>query len=51
LFTIMVLMAIVTTAATAPLLDRLTRDAPDLTTPATASEPATARNGTPGAAR
>jgi Kef-type K+ transport system membrane component KefB len=38
LFTIMVLMAIVSTAATAPLLDRLTRNAPDLTAPPPAGE-------------
>ncbi|MFJ6140725.1 cation:proton antiporter [Kitasatospora sp. NPDC092286] len=51
LFTIMVLMAVVTTAATAPLLDRLTRDAPDLTTPAAAAETVTATPATPGATR
>lgn len=38
LFTIMVLMAIVSTAATAPLLDRLIRNALDLTAPAPAGE-------------
>jgi Kef-type K+ transport system membrane component KefB len=38
MFTIMVLMAIVSTAATAPLLDRLTRNAPDLTAPPPAGE-------------
>ncbi|MFB7865475.1 cation:proton antiporter [Streptomyces sp. NPDC056069] len=50
LFTIMVLMAVVTTAATAPLLDRLTRGAPDFTVQAPA-EPVTAQTGTPGATR
>ncbi|MFJ7062958.1 cation:proton antiporter [Streptomyces microflavus] len=49
LFTIMVLMAVVTTAATAPLLDRLTCNAPDLTTLA-AAEPDAVPEG-PGAAR
>ncbi|MFC8538625.1 cation:proton antiporter [Streptomyces sp. NPDC057249] len=34
LFTMMVLMAVVSTAATGPLLDRLIRNAPDLTAPA-----------------
>ncbi|THA34037.1 cation:proton antiporter [Streptomyces sp. A1277] len=38
LFTIMVLMAVVSTAATAPLLDRLIRNAPGLTAPAPAGE-------------
>ncbi|MFE4304731.1 cation:proton antiporter [Streptomyces sp. NPDC056891] len=51
LFTIMVLMAVVTTAATAPLLDRLTRGAPDLTTPARVPESATTQPGSPGAPR
>ncbi|MFF3957454.1 cation:proton antiporter [Streptomyces sp. NPDC001890] len=51
LFTIMVLMAVVTTAATAPLLDRLTPNAPELTTPATADEPVAALPEDPGATR
>ncbi|MEU8544810.1 cation:proton antiporter [Streptomyces sp. NPDC048717] len=51
LFTIMVLMAVVTTAATAPLLDRLTRGAPDLTTPAPAVEPVPPVHSTQGATR
>nr|WSW64804.1 cation:proton antiporter [Streptomyces sp. NBC_00995]WSW71149.1 cation:proton antiporter [Streptomyces sp. NBC_00995] len=38
LFTIMVLMAVVSTAVTAPVLDRLIRNAPDLTAPAPAGE-------------
>ncbi|MFD5920690.1 cation:proton antiporter [Kitasatospora sp. NPDC058201] len=51
LFTIMVFMAVVTTAATAPLLDRLTRDAPDLAITASAAEPVTTQPGTRGATR
>lgn len=51
LFTIMVLMAVVTTAATAPLLDRLTRNTPELTTPAAAVEPVTVLPEDPGATR
>ncbi|MET9957003.1 cation:proton antiporter [Streptomyces sp. NPDC006339] len=51
LFTIMVVMAVVTTAATAPLLDRLTRNAPDLTAPSHAGKPVTVLPESPGAAR
>ncbi|MFE3900574.1 cation:proton antiporter [Streptomyces sp. NPDC059153] len=51
LFTIMVLMAVVTTAATAPLLDRLTRNAPELTIPAPAGDPVTVAPEGPGATR
>ncbi|MFG2566228.1 cation:proton antiporter [Streptomyces sp. NPDC048567] len=49
LFTMMVLMAVVSTAATAPLLDRLTRNAPDLTAPAPPRE--AVQPGDPEAAR
>ncbi|WP_327309865.1 cation:proton antiporter (plasmid) [Streptomyces sp. NBC_01298] len=51
LFTIMVLMAVVTTAATAPLLDRLTRGASDLTTPAAADDQVPVLPQRPGATR
>ncbi|MCT6780547.1 cation:proton antiporter [Streptomyces sp. CS7] len=51
LFTIMVLMAVVTTAATTPLLDRLTRGAPDLTAPAPADAPLIMLPKTPGKSR
>ncbi|UYQ60053.1 cation:proton antiporter [Streptomyces peucetius] len=51
LFTIMVVIAVVTTAATAPLLDRLTRNAPDLTAPAPGGKPVTVLPESPGAAR
>ncbi|WP_327740501.1 cation:proton antiporter (plasmid) [Streptomyces nojiriensis] len=51
LFTIMVLMAVVTTAATAPLLNRLTRGATDLTTPAAAGDPVTVPPKHPGTTR
>ncbi|MGW8762890.1 cation:proton antiporter [Streptomyces sp. NPDC055815] len=51
LFTMMVVMAVVTTAATAPLLDRLTRNAPDLTATAHAGKPVAVLPGSPGAAR
>ncbi|WP_331741680.1 cation:proton antiporter (plasmid) [Streptomyces sp. NBC_00726] len=49
LFTMMVLMAVVSTAVTAPLLDRLTRNAPGLTAPAPPRE--TVQPGDPEAAR
>ncbi|MET9778935.1 cation:proton antiporter [Streptomyces sp. NPDC006367] len=51
LFTIMVVMAVATTAATAPLLDRLTRNTPDLTAPTPTSKSFTVLPETPGAAR
>ncbi|MFJ3212782.1 cation:proton antiporter [Streptomyces flaveolus] len=51
LFTIMVVMAVATTAATAPLLDRLTRNALDLTAPTHAGTRAAVLPETPGAAR
>ncbi|MGW1291025.1 cation:proton antiporter, partial [Streptomyces sp. NPDC002586] len=51
LFTITVVMAIVTTAATAPLLDRLTRNATDLTAPAAVDIAVTVPPESPGATR
>ncbi|UFQ99798.1 cation:proton antiporter [Streptomyces sp. Go40/10] len=51
LFTIMVVMAVATTAATTPLLDRLTRNASDLTAPSPASKPVRVLPENHGAAR